>query len=118
MMVAVTGKTEVTAFVAADVLEAAEAEAEVTTIVGTEGMISEIVIDEAMMTIPGVAGVAEAMVVIEVDMVTVTMHAHLILLAAVTANQQARQEVSLNHPCQPLVHRYVFITSNMHHYLT
>jgi len=83
-----TGKTEATAPEVAGVPEG-EAVAGVTMMVGTEEMTSENGTDEALTMILEVDGVAaEATVMTEVDMVgTVSMHAHLILLAAATTNR-------------------------------
>lgn len=107
MKEAVTGKTEVTASEVAGVPEA-EVEAEAMMMVGTVETISEIVKGGAlMMTLGVVVVVAEATVVIEVDMVgIVLMHAHLILLAAATTNRQALQLLTINLLPDPLVHRY------------
>ena len=106
-----TGMTEVKASEVAGVPEA-EVEAEVMTMVGTVEMTSEIVTNEALKMILGVGVVvAEATLVIEVDMVgTVTMHVHLILLAAASTSRQARQLPTLNLLPDLLVHRYVPVT--------
>lgn len=114
-----TGKTEATAPGVVGVPEA-EAEVGVTMMVGTEEMTSEIGTDEALKMILGVDGVvAEATVMIEVDMVgSVSMHAHRILLVAATTNRQAQPLLTLNPRPDLLVHRYVSVTcSSMHQFL-
>lgn len=115
MMGVGTGKTGVPASAVAGVAEAVGVVAEVTMTVGTAGMTSEIVIDEALTMILGVVGVAEAMVMIEVDTVaTVSNLDHPIPLAPVTTNRQARQLLILSRPSCPLVHRYVPATHCRH----
>lgn len=117
MMEVETGKTEVKASGVAGVVEAGVgAEAEVTMMIGTEEMTSEIVTDEALTMILGVDGaVDEVTVMIEVDMEgTVSKHVHLILLAAVTTNRQARRLLTLNPLPDLLVHRYVSATRCKH----
>lgn len=135
MMGVETGKTEVKASEVAGVAEAeVVAEVEVTMMIGTEEMTSEIATDEALTMVLRVDGVVdEATVMMEVDMVgAVSMHAHLILLAAATANrqarmhallillaaattnQQARQLLTLNPLPGPLVRRYVSVAHCKH----
>lgn len=113
-----TGMTEVTASEAVDVPEAEVVPEEVTTTDGTVEMISEIVTDAVLMMTQGVGVVvAEATVVIEVDMVgTATMHAHHHLLlyltppAATSANRRTRQLLILSLRPDLLLHRYVSVT--------